>query len=310
MSVIAVATTINHRAVLSRCSRNIYDIFGVCFVLGKMQLLAGNPRVKRHLSRTAGIVIGTALFVALLSYGGIRLLMTMEARRVATFLTELHNIQLSDNENSVQPILRRYEDVNYEKQIGLDDGSHVLRVDPWHFRRPFGPNWIDLPIRGAIQESGGLRRRVGLRAWTVIGGLKIVNDRVESVSANLIVEGENEWLMAEWRYAADNPLQDAKRYKDHGLYRPEMERYLIRWTHLHMGPAESGEGIMNSFTPLAEAKEQYAAQNINLRCLTSLRGCRSLCDLMPDANRYRREHRYPAWGWNSGSWGPQGHSCD
>lgn len=264
---------------------------------------------KRRL-QVFGFLITGILGIFILSYLAVFLLLSIEVRRAATLLGQLNNVKLGDPQTAINPLLRRYEDLWYERQIGTERTNYILRVDPWHFYRPFvGPRWIDAPVRRAIYECGGLRRALGLRAWVVNGDLILMDERVVSVWAEVIVEGQNEWLMTNWTYAGAVPSEEAKLYKEHGLYRPEMERYLIGWTHLHMG-LETGEALRNWISSSANGDEQQAARNINLRCLRSFTGCHSLCEFMPDANRYRRQHDYPGWGWNSGSWGQQDHACE
>ena len=260
----------------------------------------------KKLLRIIGITTASIFAACLLLYGGAWLLLVVEAHRAAALLNQLNSIQLGQSEASVLDLFQRYEDVNYEREIGVDRGR-VLRVDPWGAHRPLGPSWIDTPILEMLPISGNWRRRLGLRLWVVQGGMRIADHKVKSVWADLDVEGENEWLKADWSYESEIPAAILQHLGDNT--RPEMARYLIRWTHLHVG-YETGEGIQNLITPAGTPEEQHAARSINLQCLTSMRGCHSLCELMPDANRYRREHHYPGWGWNSGSWGRQDSACE
>jgi len=263
---------------------------------------------KRRLRAFVFVITGI-LGTSLILYGAARLFLLVEARRAASFLTQLNSVRLGDERNAVLPLLRKYEDVWFERQIGADRGNYVLRVDPWHFYRPLaGPHWVDISFRGAIDKLSSLRRQLGLRAWVVNGGVRLNSESVESVWADVVVEGANEWLMADWRYGSAVPPHETELYKEGGKYRPEMDQYFVSWTHLHMG-MESGEGIRNWVTPLGDSDQQRAARTINLQCLTSATGCHSLCDLMPDAAQYRHQHDYP-WGWNSGSWALQDHACE
>jgi hypothetical protein len=132
--------------------------------------------------------------------------------------------------------------------------------------------------------------------------------RDEAISGDVILEGENEWLLAEWRYASEIPAYH-RVIPSNTIFPIEEPRYEAHWTHLHFGDG-TGEGIMSSVTPSSTAEELNAARNINLPCLMSGRGCHSLCDLLPDATRYRREHNGGGWGWNSGDWGIQPHDCN
>jgi hypothetical protein len=146
--------------------------------------------------------------------------------------------------------------------MGEEQGSHFVSVDPWHFYRSFlGPHWIDALVREAIFKFGKVRRKSGLRAWVVNGRLTIKNGQVESVSATLTVEGENEWLMADWNYASEISAQILN--SQGPQTDSEVTHYLVRWSHLHMG-AETGEVITNSITPQGTPGEQHAAREVNL----------------------------------------------
>jgi len=118
----------------------------------------------------------------------------------------------------------------------------------------------------------------------------------------------NEWLLADWRYGSKIPAHH-RMEPPNTIFPSEEPRYEAHWTHLHFGDG-TGEGIMSSVTPFSTAEELNAARNINLPCMMSGRGCHSLCDLLPDATRYRREHNVGGWGWNSGDWGIQPHDCN
>lgn len=263
-------------------------------------------RTTRRLLRILCVAMLAVFGASLLIWVGARLVLFIEVRRAGAFLHQVERVQLGQTADSVQSLCREYEDVKSASSTNTDPDTHTLRVDPWHLYRPFaGPHWIDAAIKGIISKGGNLRRVLGLRFWTVNAELRFKDDHVHSVGATVTVEGENEWLLAHWNSVLEIPLVLRQTHE----FRPEMSRYLISWTHLHIGK-ETGEGIMNFITPLATTEEQDAARNINLQCLTSLPGCHSLCDLMPHANRYRREHGYPDLGWNSGSWSPQDKACE
>jgi hypothetical protein len=170
-----------------------------------------------------------------------------------------------------------------------------------------GPNWAEDAYGDTFLRLGNWRRRLKLRGWTVSGSVRFTDEKVESVSGGLVIEGENEWLMADWRYATDIPAYLSQGHPD--SLPGKASRYDARWTHLHFGNG-TGEGILTSVTPLSTSEELAAARDINLRCFWNGRGCRSLCELMPDATRYRREHNVGGWGWNSGDWGIQPRDCE
>jgi hypothetical protein len=102
-----------------------------------------------------------------------------------TLLIQLNKVKLGDEETAVRPFCRSCEDSRDQDEIGSERGNYILRVDPWHFYRPFGPSWIDAPVRGAIYEFGRVRRGFGLRAWVVKRGSRLKADKVNSVWANV-----------------------------------------------------------------------------------------------------------------------------
>ena len=205
------------------------------------------------------------------------------------------------------PFIERYQGVRAEQIFGFKDDSYLMRVDPWHLMHEFsGPNWVDRAYRSTFSRIGSWRRAVKLASWTVSGWVSFTNGRVEAVSGNVVMEGANEWLMANWHYGPEIPVYRRATPPNNSL-RSDEARYEAHWTHLHFGN-ETGEGIMSFVTPLSTAEELHAARNINLKCLAS--GGHSLCDLLPDATRYRHEHNGGGWGWNPGAWGMQPRDCD
>jgi hypothetical protein len=241
-------------------------------------------------------------------YAGALTSQVFEYRRAAKFLEELKGIHPGQSEASVMPLIQHYQGVRDEDGHGVQGDSYTLRIDPWHLMHRFlGPNWLDRAYRETSSDLGSWRRAVKLSSWSVTGWVEFANGRVKTVSADVILEGENEWLQADWRYGPKIPPYVLVRSVD-DLLRGEESQYKSDWMHLHFGD-ETGEGIRNFITPLSTAQQLTAAQNINLQCLMSGRGCRSLCDLMPDATQYRREHSMRGWGWNSGAWGKQSHDC-
>jgi hypothetical protein len=242
------------------------------------------------------------------SYGAARITLAVEYQRAKVFLEDLKSIQPGQSEASVMPLIQKYQGVRAEEALGVKDDSYVLRIDPWHLMHQFpGPNWVDDAYRSLFSGRGNWRRAVKLRSWTVRGWVRFTNGKVEAVSGNVILEGENEWLLADWRYGSKIPAHH-RMEPPNTIFPSEEPRYEAHWTHLQFGDG-TGEGIMSSVTPFSNAEELNAARNINLPCLMSGRGCHSLCDLLPDATRYRREHNGGGWGWNSGDWGIQPHDC-
>jgi hypothetical protein len=214
----------------------------------------------------------------------------------ATLLEELKGIQLEESESSLTPLIKRYNASRSEHELGPEDHTFVFIVDPWRLLRPLpGPEWIDHSYRWAFSEAGTWRRRLKLRAWVATGWVRLTDGKAGVVSGNLVIEGENEWLMADWQ-------TDGVRLPS------ELSQFDAIWTHLHFGDG-TGEGVYTSVTPLSSPEQLNAARSIDLSCLLSGSGCRSLCVLLPEADRYRRAHNLRDWGWNSGSWGEQPRDC-
>jgi hypothetical protein len=227
----------------------------------------------------------------------------------ATLLEELKGIQLEESESSLTPLIKRYNASRSEHELGPEDHTFVFIVDPWRLLRPLpGPEWIDHSYRWAFSEAGTWRRRLKLRAWVATGWVRLTDGKAGVVSGNLVIEGENEWLMADWHYGATIPAQRRTRQTDGVRLPSELSQFDAIWTHLHFGDG-TGEGVYTSVTPLSSPEQLNAARSIDLSCLLSGSGCRSLCVLLPEADRYRRAHNLRDWGWNSGSWGEQPRDC-
>jgi len=241
-------------------------------------------------------------------YTSAQITLALEYQRATVLLQELKIIQPGQSESSLKPFILHYQGIRAEKEPGRYDDSYALRIDPWHLMRPLpGPGWAEPAYRWAFSGLGSWRRNLGLRGWTVSGRVGFADGKVRTVSGGMVLEGENEWLMTEWYYGAEIPAYRLANSTENGSS-GQAPRYEAHWTHLHFGDG-TGEGIVSSVTPLGTSEELSASRNINLQCLMSARGCHSLCDLVPDAMRYRRKHG-GAWGWNSGSWGMQPHDCE
>jgi hypothetical protein len=239
-----------------------------------------------------------ALLVAL--YGGARILVDREAERATVLLQELRDVRLGQSEESVLPLIRRFK--GFHPEYALD--SYSVRVgSPLYY---LSGRWarLDSAMVWLTSVHANTRRRLGLRMWGVNGMLNISSGTVSSVSATVGVEGENEWLVAEWFYSSEIPAEEVKLWNQ-----GERTSYVAHWAHLHLG-YETGEMFISNVSANAAPKELQAARSVNVDCLTSFRGCHSLCELQPRAAEYFREKQSSVWGWNSGSWGRQDHSCE
>ena len=227
----------------------------------------------------------------------------LQARRTASFLDTLSSIQLGENEVSIREFVSAYERTDYRvEKAGAT--TYVVEVDPFLLRKPLKPDWLASAVSGLLLWSGDWRRRSGLRIWTADGMLEVKAGLVERSGASLAVEGENEWLMGTWDNRDAFPPDFMRIYRIPASQEGKKPSYFANWAHLHMG-LETGEVFENHVTSSATAEQLRAAHDFNLACLTSRKGCHSLCELMPAATEYGRRHNSLSLGWNSGSWGRQ-----
>jgi len=237
----------------------------------------------------------------------------MEKSRTERLMEELAALQVGQPEEYLAQMLKEFEERNQYEWFRGNEVGHIVVVDPWYFRKAISRlNWLDEFVRRCIGEYGfasGLRRGMGLRLWMFVGTIAIAKGKVQRIEGSLLVEGENEWLGAEWTYKEKFEEPDRRAPIKGAIYPPELQRYRSGWAHLHMG-AETGEILWNEMNTTATVEELRSGKFINSDCLTSWRGCHSLCELMPPAMKYRHAHNYGALGWNSGSWGIQDHACE
>ena len=242
--------------------------------------------------------ISLALYASALGY------LRYQSHRTARFLNRLDGIRLDEPESKVRGLIDSHEDPSFRRREGIVDYC-VLRSDPWRVYRGLGWIWFTNRWFKFLESSGLFRRGSGLRVWEADGAIGIKEHRVVFVKKSLVVEGKNEWLMVTCSLA---PKISERDLEHHSPISSEMSRYFAHWAHLHMA-MDTGEALVNLITPEADQDQFRAAHEINFRCLTSRRGCKSLCELMPAATAYRHQHNYPLLGWNSGSWGSQDDSC-
>ena len=263
-----------------------------------------------HSVKTALKLIAAALASCALLFVVFVVVCQIEYKRAATLLGELRRIQLEQPEPSLAPLIERFNGKLAERERGPEDRTFVMRVDPWRLLRPVpGPEWLDRTYRWTFSETGNWRRTLKLRSWVATGWIRTTNGTVGVVSGSLVIEGENEWLMAEWRYGAAIPEERRHRSPDEANLPRALSELDASWSHLHFGNG-TGEAVFTSVTPKSSAEQLNAARHIDFTCLTRGKGCPSLCTLLPDIDRYRRANSLlGAWGWNSGSWGQQPPDC-
>lgn len=264
----------------------------------------------RRRARLIAKISAWSLSLTLAIYGFGSAYLRYQVWRAEKLLALLQFIQISQDEASAARALSPFEDKAVARMMGYPPDVHSLRIDPLLIDTGFEwLTWLNRPLIAIHEDRENLRRSIGLRLWSVYGQYVVRDRKVDSVMAQVVVEGKNEWLLGEWNYSAKFGRLDAADSDSDEKLREPMNRYRSRWFHLHMG-AGTGEGIHNAVLTAAKPDELSAARDINLVCLTKLQACRSLCELMPAAIKFRREHGYGPLGWNSGSWGPQDHSCE
>ena len=217
----------------------------------------------RNRVRVAGWTFVTLSTLCAVVYGAARITQALKYQRAAVFLEELKCIQPGQSEASVIPFILHHKGVRAEEALGVKDDSYIMRIDLWHLMQPFpGPNWVDDAYRTLFSGQGNWRRDVKLRSWTVSGLVRFKNGKIETISGDVIIEGENEWLLADWHYGPEIPAYLRLRSPNNNSTGEE-PRYDAHWTHLHFGNG-TGEGIRSFVTPLSTPEQLNAGQNINL----------------------------------------------
>lgn len=257
------------------------------------------------------ILFGSAFGLMLVVYLAARAYLWHEERVAAQFLSQLEAVPIGVPAEPDLKRFRKYEDTWYEQQIHYPATSLLVRVDPWRLHHPFSRfDRLDSAVRMLLYSTwADWRRKAGLRLWDASASIATEDGKISSVEASIIVEGKSEWLMGNWLLVRKI---DPKRLSDYRVdikAHPESARYYWHWSHLHMG-MDTGEVLNNVLSSDADAEQLRAGRELNLKCFSSLRGCNSLCDLMPKATRYRHQHNQLGLGWNSGSWAPQDQSCE
>jgi len=247
--------------------------------------------------RTAAVVVlcVAALWCSLWTYVG------YERHRAVSLFTEASRVRVGDTEASILPLLGRYggyrwmtealppeaewiDKDEYSYQINrVSDYSYVIGISP--FGTTTGQltrlNQTMRTVREVVPRH--LQALMGMRDWGTTVQISIRNRRVRSISAMALVRGQSRWLGNRWELAEGMPRHDM---------RPRA--YAIGAANLTMEDG-GGDMIENVFTPEASEEEAEAARQFNAACLTSIRGCKGLCDVAPRALEYLRQHPDAVW---------------
>lgn len=254
-----------------------------------------NATVKR-----ASFVIAITLVVVVTGYGVARVYLASQCRRAGNMLRDLESVKLGDPEVSVLALCQRHETYRqipvFPKDANLEyeepDYEFQFKVDPWHLSMPADHvSTVDSSVRAATATiNPRLRRVVGLRKWWIVGTIGLKKGRVIAVTTSALVEGRDEWVGGVWRLLDTIPTQEIQRFSiQPSVLSAEANRYLVGWTHPNLSRADgSGEAVETWMTRSATPEERQSAIRFTLGCLTSLSGCRTVCDFVPGAWNYAK----------------------
>jgi hypothetical protein len=252
-------------------------------------------------------LLPVAIGVLFLCYVTTRLLLVYHIHRVSQMLMKVQGVNIGDSEDSIKPLLKRFGGYRWDAQLGaLEDFNYVLEINPWGFPTlsNYKPGGREHPI--GIGLNPRLRRAIGLRQWEVGSEIAIKAHQVVAVQAELNVEGETMWLGTSWRLS-EKPREFVRDPTVEYLQWPvEPNLLFVTPAFLEMG---TGGGTSWGFwvKPSSAALQRRVASRWNFGCLDSFRGCDSLCNLLPEAERFFNEHSELAPG--GGGWDENSRSC-
>jgi hypothetical protein len=195
----------------------------------------------------------------------------------------------------------------WNHQLGaLEDYNYVLEINPWRFPtlNHGGFDGRDEPIGAGLNRR--LRRATGLRYWMVFSAIAVKKQQVVAVQAETYVEGKTMWLGTSWRFAEKPREFERDPNAEYLQWPPEPDRNFVSPATLEMWRAG---GTSRGFwvKPTSPIVERRVANRWNLGCLDSFRGCDSLCDLLPEAAPFFKEHSELAP--KGGGWDETSLSC-
>jgi hypothetical protein len=260
--------------------------------------------MKRRLAEMVRLLTISVAFV-LLCYVTFWCFLAYQVRRASRLFEAVHSVNIGDTEESVMPVLERYGGHRWDVQLGSrEDYNYVVAINPWHRLTLFSGE-SDSKVRTIVSAlNPRFRRAIGLRLWTVDSEVAIKDHRVVAVQAATAVEGRNMWLGAMWRFS-EKP-REFERNAASLISSSEETPCVVSPANLNM---ETGMGSAWNvwFTPSSPRALQQMAKQLNLSCMRSLSGCNSVCDLMPEAARYFKEH--PDIAPAGGDWDDSLQSC-
>lgn len=254
--------------------------------------------------RTLGKRLVMAVVVILLSaWGSMWAYARYEAHRASIMLAQVSRVSVGDAEASILPLVQHYGGFKWTpeplppKEDWLDkddyeyqdnrrsDYKYEIGISPFEtvVRRTGRLTEVLCAVRAAVPAH--LRPALGMRDWGMVAELSIRGSRVQSVSAMTLVEGRRlGWVGHRWKLAEGMPEHDM-----------QQRVYAVGSAFLTM-PGGGEMMIENYLTPKSTEEEAEVARQLNVGCLTSIKGCNGLCDLVPNAIKYLKQHPDTAWG--------------
>lgn len=249
--------------------------------------------------------LAVAVGVLLLCYAIARLLLTYQIHRASQMLAKVQSVSVGDSENSIGQLLKRYGGYRWDVQLGAhEDYNYVLEINPWRF--PTLSNYKSVgrehPI--GIGLNTRFRRAIGLRWWLVTSEIAIKNKRVVAVQAETCVEGKTMWLGTSWRLSEKPREFERDPTAVYLSFEPDVD--FVSPAILEMG---TGGGTSWGFwiKPSSPRVQRDLTNRWDFGCLDSLRGCDTLCDLLPEAARFFSEHSELAP--RGGGWDKKSGNC-
>ena len=241
--------------------------------------------------------------ILLLCYGAARLVLAEQIHRVSQLSEIVETVRIGDREDSIAPFLKRFGAHRWDRQLGShEDYNYVFEINPWRF--PSFLNYNSEPVRFGLNAR--FRRAIALRHWMAWGEIGVKNKLVVAVQAELYVEGKTKWLGTYWRLAEKPREYERDPNVEYLQWPPEPDLEFVSPGFLEMG---TGVGSIWEFwvRPTWPRGERVAAQLWNLGCLSSFRGCDTMCDLLPEATRLFKERSELAP--RGGGWDESLRSC-
>lgn len=240
--------------------------------------------------------------MVLLCYVSARVFFAYQIHRASRMLTSVRVVKVGDSEESIRPLLERYGGSRWNQQLGaLEDYNYVLEINPWRF--PTISNPMSVPIRKALNPR--LRRAIALRNWMVWSEIAIKQHQVVAIQAETYVEGKTKWLGTVWRLSEKPREFERDPNVEYLQWPPELKRDFVSPAILEI----VGGGTTWQFwvKPTSPTLQRHVADRWNFGCLDSFGGCNSVCELLPEAAPYFKEH--PELAPKGGGWDHGSRSC-